>query len=159
MQKTLLYLSHGGQKYHDQTRYSLLTLLALLIEQNRNDFRIAVYTDRPDQVPAHDLVQPICVSAKAFASWRGPLDLVHRIKLEVLRRALVDFGAPLIYVDSDTCWLRLPDEPFAALSGSGVPPVCYLHKVEGSISANFFPQYFHLLRKKRHKLMEWRLPP
>ncbi len=37
MQKIILYLSHGGQKYHDQTRYSVLTLLALLLEQNRND--------------------------------------------------------------------------------------------------------------------------
>ena len=159
MQKTILYLSHGGPRFHDQTRYSVLTLLALLLEQNRNDFRIVVYTDRPDQLPAHDLVQCIRVDAEEFASWRGPLDLVHRIKLEVLRRAVRDFGAPLIYVDSDTRWLRIPHEPFAALSASGTPPACYLYKVEGSISATFFPQYYRLLRKKRRKLRAWRIPP
>jgi hypothetical protein len=159
MQKTILYLSHGGQKYHDQTRYSVLTLIALLLEQNRKDFCIAVYTDRPDQVPAHGLVQPICVKPKEFASMRGPLQYVHRIKLEVLRRALGDFGAPLIYVDGDTRWLQIPDEPFASLSSTSAPPVCYLHKVEGSISASFFPQYFRLLCKHRHKLVDWRLPP
>src|SRR5215471_16466953 len=159
MPKTVLYLSHGGQKYREQTRYSVLTLLALLLERNRNDFHIVVYSDRPDQVPAHDLVQPIYVGPDEFASWRGPLDYVHRINLEVLRRALSDFGAPLIYVDSDTRWLRIPDEPFASLSGSGTPPACYLHKIEGSISANFFPQYFGLLCRKRRKLIEWRLPP
>jgi hypothetical protein len=158
MQKTILYLSHGGQKYHDQTRYSVLTLLALLLEQCRNDFRIIVYTDRPDQVPAHDLVQPVHVIPKKFAGWRGPLEYVHRIKLEVLRRALDRFGAPLIYVDSDTGWLRIPDEPLAALSSSGTPSACYLHKIEGSISASFFPQYFRLLRKQRPKLVEWRIP-
>ena len=158
MQNTIVYLSHGGPKYHDQTRYSVLTLLALLLEQSRNNFRIVVYTDQPGQLPAHDLVRAVRVNPEQFAALRGPLDYVHRIKLGVLRRALGELGAPLIYVDSDTRWLRIPDEPFAALSGSVTPPACYLYKVEGSISASFFPQYFHLLREKRRKLMEWRLP-
>jgi hypothetical protein len=161
MQKTILYLSHGGQKYHDQTRYSVLTLLALLLEQNRNDFRIAVCTDRPDQLPAHDLVQAIRVSPAEFAGLRGPLDYVHRIKLGILRRALAELGAPLIYVDSDTRWRRLPDAPFAALDSSGGPswPACFLYKVEGAITARFFPQYFHLLQRRRGQLAVWRLPP
>src|SRR5258707_8605008 len=133
MQKIILYLSHDGQKYHDQTRYSVLTLLALLLQQNRNDFRIAVYTDRPDLVPAHDLVKPIRVNAGEFAGMRGPLQYVHRIKLEVLRRAPGDLGTPLVYVDSDTRWLRIPHEPFATLSGSGIPSTCFLYKVEGSL--------------------------
>jgi hypothetical protein len=158
MHNTILYLSHGGQNYHDQTRYSVLTLLALLLEQSRNHFRIVVYTDQPGQLPAHDLVRAVRVNPEQFAALRGPLDYVHRIKLGVLLRALGDLGAPLIYVDSDTRWLRIPDAPFAALSGSGTPPACYLYKVEGSISANFFPQYFHLLREKRRKLIAWRLP-
>jgi hypothetical protein len=184
MQKTILYLSHGGQKYHDQTRYSVLTLLALLLAQNRNDVRIVVYTDRPDQLPAHDLVQAVRVSSADFAAWRGPLDYVHRIKLGILQRALGELGAPLIYVDSDTRWLQIPVAPFAALSGdsqpgsAGVPPAssfnegrlngrdpgatpppCYLYRIEGAISPDFFPQYFHLLRKNRRRLTAWRLPP
>jgi hypothetical protein len=158
MPKTILYHSHGGQKYHDQTRYSVLTLLALLLEQNRNDFRIAVYTDRPDQLPAHDLIRPLRVGHSELVAWRGPLDFVHRIKLEVLRRALGAFGGPLIYVDSDTRWLRIPDEPFAALSSNG-PPTCYLYKAEGPVSARFHSGCFDLLRKKRHALMEWHLAP
>jgi hypothetical protein len=160
MRKTILYLSHGGQKYHDQTRYSVLTLLALLLEHNRNDFRIAVYTDHPDQLPAHDLVQAVRVSPEEFGALRGPLDYVHRIKLGVLRRALGELGAPLIYVDGDTRWLQIPDEPFAALDslGPGSPP-CYLYRVEGAITARFFPQYFRLLQRKRRQFAAWRLPP
>src|SRR5579864_9352693 len=163
MQKTILYLSHGGQKYHDQTRYSVLTLLALLLEQNRNDYRIAVYTDRPDQVPAHDLVQPVEVSPADLAAFRGPLDYVHRIKLGILQRALGEHGAPLIYVDGDTRWLHVPDEPFAALSEDAPDPgsisPCYLYRVEGTITTSFFPQYFHLLQRKRQQLAAWRLSP
>jgi hypothetical protein len=160
MQKTILYLSHGGPKYHDQTRYSVLTLLALLFEHNRNDVRIAVYTDRPDQLPVHDLVQPVPVRPEDFAAWRGPLDYVHRIKLGVLRRAIDALGAPLIYVDSDTRWLQIPDAPFAALNDdSGPGGTGYLYKIEGMISPRFFPQYFHLLRKSRGRLEALRLPP
>jgi hypothetical protein len=178
MQKTILYLSHGGPKYHDQTRYSVLTLLALLFAQNRNDVRIAVYTDRPDQLPVHDLVHAIPVAPEDFAAWRGPLDYVHRIKLGVLQRALDALGPPLIYVDSDTRWLQIPDAPFAALSpelrvsrlpspeqeAGGTPAVsgtapCYLYKIEGLISPDFFPQYFHLLRRSRSRLAAWGLRP
>ncbi len=179
MQKTILYLSHGGQKYHDQTRYSVLTLMALLLTQNRNDVRIVVYTDRPDQVPAHDLVKAVGISPADFAAWRGPLDYVHRIKLGVLQRALGELGAPLIYVDSDTRWLQIPDAAFAALSGDSLPGTadlppalvegrsgrdargpspCCLYRIEGAISPTFFPQYFHLLHKSRHRLAAWRLP-
>jgi hypothetical protein len=168
MQKTILYLSHGGQKYHDQTRFSVLTLLAQLIEHDRNDFRIAVYTDQPGQLPAHDLIQALPVSPESLAAWRGPLDYVHRIKLCLLRRALCELGAPLIYVDSDTRWLQIPDAPFAALSGDASPKPasprpallspCYLYKVEGAISATCFPQYFHLLRKCRRGRAAWRVP-
>jgi hypothetical protein len=162
MQKTILYLSHGGQKYHDQTRYSVLTLLAQLIEHERNDFRIAVYTDRPDDLPAHDLIRPVPVRPEDLAAWRGPLDYVHRIKLCLLRRALSEHGAPLIYVDSDTRWLQIPDAPFAALSGDASPnpasSPCYLYKIEGTISPTCFPQYFHLLRSSRSQLDAWRVP-
>lgn len=158
MQKTILYLSHGGQKYHDQTRYSVLTLLAQLIEHDRNDFRIAVYTDRPDVLPAHDLIRPVPARPEDLAAWRGPLDYVHRIKLCLLRRALAELGAPLIYVDSDTRWLQIPDAPFTALSGDGAPAPCYLYKIEGTISPTCFPQYFHLLRRSRSRLDAWRVP-
>jgi hypothetical protein len=161
MQDTIVYLSHGGRKYHDQTRYSVLTLLALLLARRRHDVRIVVYTDQPDQLPTHDLITTVRIGAGDLAAWRGPLDYVHRIKLCVLKRALRDLGAPLIYVDSDTRWLQIPDGPFAALSGEaagGGAPSCYLYKVECAISEQRFPQYFHLLRNSRSLLDVWRLP-
>jgi hypothetical protein len=159
MQKTILYLSHGGRKYHDQTCYSVLTLLARLIQHNRNDFRIAVYTDQPGRLPAHDLVRAIPVDPRAFAALRGPLDYVHRIKLGILQRALGEFGAPLIYVDSDTRWRNIPDAPFASLDARAPQPPCYLYKIEGTISPVFFPRYHHLLVRKQRQLAAWQLRP
>ena len=43
-----------------------------MIQQNRNDYRIVVYTDRPDRVPAHDLIKRVHEMPKKLAGWRGP---------------------------------------------------------------------------------------
>lgn len=154
MRKTIVYLAHGDRKFHDQTRYSVLTLLAQLLEHDRNDFRVVVYTDRADELPLHDLVRAVAVSPAEFAALRGPLDYVHRVKLGILRRAVCELGDPLIYVDSDTRWRQLPDAPFDALSAAPAagPAPCYLYKVEGTISARLFPQYLRLLQRQSCRL-------
>ncbi len=37
MPVNVVYLSHGGRKYYDQTRFSVLTLLQLLLQQQRSE--------------------------------------------------------------------------------------------------------------------------
>jgi hypothetical protein len=162
MQHTIIYLSHGGQKFYDQTRFSVLTLLDLLLKQQREDFRIVIFTDRPEQSPAHDFIRSVHVTAKELKHLRGPLEYIHRIKPEILRRAQAELGLPLMYVDCDTRWLNIPDEKFKLLTGSGpqrnsIVPVFYLHKFEGTLSANFYPNYLRLLDEKRNRLVEWNL--
>jgi hypothetical protein len=160
MHHNIVYLSHGGPKYYDQTRFSALTLLDLLLKEQRNDIRIVVFTDRPQETPAHDLIHSIHVSSEKMKRFRGPLDYVHRIKLEVLRRAEGEIGLPFIYVDCDTRWLKIPDAQLTYLADSGrrtgdARPPCYMYENDGTISPDFFPQYFRLLQKKRNRLIEW----
>ncbi len=162
IQHKIIYLSHGGQKFYDQTRFSVLTLLDLLLKQGRNDFRIVIFTDRPEQSPAHDLIRSVRVAPGELRRFRGPLEFIHRVKLEVLRRAEADFGLPFIYVDCDTRWLKIPDEPFKLLADggrqqSGAIPVFYMHKFEGTMGADFYPNYLRLLQQKRNRLVEWKL--
>lgn len=162
MQNKIVYLSHGGQKYYDQTRFSVLTLLDLLLKRQRNDVGIVIYTDRPEQSPVHDLVHSVRVAAGELRRFRGPLEFIHRIKLEVLRRAEAEIGLPFIYVDCDTRWLKIPDEPFKLLmdgsrQGNGAAPVFYMHKFEGTLAANFYPNYLRLLHGKKNRLIEWKL--
>jgi hypothetical protein len=162
MQHKIIYQSHGGQKFYDQTRFSVLTLLDLLLKQGRNDFRIVIFTDRPEQSPQHDLIHSVSVTPEELKRFRGPLEFVHRIKLEVLRRAEAEFGLPFLYVDCDTRWLKVPDEPFELLAdGSrrqkGAVPVFYMHKYEGTMAADFYPNYLRLLHAKRTRLAEWKL--
>ena len=140
----IIYLSHGGKKYYDQARFSVLTLLHLLLEQRRTDVRIVVYTDDPSTVPAHELVVCMPVTREQLAGYRGPFDYVHRIKLKVLEHAARHFGSALLYVDCDTRWLALPDDVFEQLRQGGRG--C-MHVEEGRINAKFFPTYAAALER------------
>lgn len=165
MPRRIVYLSHGGAAFHIQTRFSVLTLLDLLMKQGREDVRIYIFTDCPEESVVHDLVSSIYIAPAEITRFRGALDDTHRIKLEVLRRAEAEIGLPFIYVDSDTCWLKLPDEPFQKLEGSGASnavsqlrPAAYMHWVEYQLSADYFPHYFRLLQRKKDRLASWDLP-
>lgn len=157
----VVYLSHGGSKYYSQTRFSVLTLLDLLIKENRSDIKIVIFTDRISESPVHPLVSSVYISPRDLVRFRGPLEYVHRIKLEVLRRAENEIGTPFIYVDCDTRWLAIPERQFEVLereTGSGgLRQMAYMHKLEGEISATFFSAYWRILNKQRDKLAEWGL--
>jgi hypothetical protein len=145
----IIYLSHGGKKYYDQARFSVLTLLHLLVKAQRTDVRIVVYTDDPSSVPAHALIDCMPLTKAQLRAYRGPLDYVHRIKLKVLEHAARHFGTALLYVDCDTRWLALPDDILALLQrGEGA----VMHIEEGQIGAAFFPHYAAALARYRTQL-------
>ncbi len=158
----IVYLSHGGRKFQDQTGYSVLTLLHLLLEQGREDVIIVVYTDRPDLLPAHRLIRPMSLGPEELKKYRGPLSYVHRIKLEVLKRAESEIGLPFIYVDCDTRWVKIPDEPLRAIAGreeraEGAKQPFYMYQLDGMISPGFYPQYDRFLPTQRARLDRWKV--
>lgn len=158
----ILYVMHGSQKYVDQLLFSCLTLLDLLRQSGRGDIGIVIYTDQAERCPVHPLVRIIRFSAADLARWRGPLDFVHRVKIEVLRRAVEEVGAPLIYVDLDTRWLALPDVALADLAAGSESkperPSMYMHVLEGALSGKVHPRYFAAMQSKpavRRILATW----
>lgn len=155
MPVNIVYLSHGSRKYHDQTRFSVLTLLHLLLQQQRDDIRIVVYTDDAREVPQHPLIRAIVLQRAELAAFRGTFDYVHRIKLNVLRRASSELDGPLLYVDCDTRWLHLPDDIFSRLRGDGgQAPLCCMHVAEGAFSPAFFPDYHRYVQQKQVQLQQ-----
>jgi len=148
----ILYVMHGSQKYVDQLWFSCLTLLDLLRRSEREDLGIVIYTDQPERCPVHPRVRTVCFGAADLARWRGPLDFVHRVKIEVLRRALEEVGAPLIYVDLDTRWLALPDAALTDLARVHAPEQgrssLYMHVLEGALSSKVHPRYFAAMQSK-----------
>ena len=159
MQQHIVYVVHGPLKYYDQARLSILTALNLMLEAQRDDLRICVYAEQPERLPVHPLIQMHALDSAQLAAWRGPLDYVHRIKLEVLRLAARQLDAPFLYVDSDTRWRALPDAAFAALAAPAGDAMV-MHVDEGPLSASFFPSYLKFLQRHQGQLLEtWRVPP
>lgn len=158
MHRYIVYVVYGAPKFYDQARLSVLTALDLMLKAGRDDLRIAVFADRPGEVPVHPLVQAHQLNPAQLTTWRGPLDYVHRIKLEVLRVAMRQLQAPLLYVDSDTRWLALPDAAFAALTARDNTLV--MHVDEGPLGRGKFPSYLkYLQRHQGKKVAGWRVSP
>jgi len=133
----IVYLSHGGRKYYDQTRFSVLTLLHLLSKNQCNDIRIVVYTDQLGSVPQHEWVQGILLGKEQIQNYRGRFDYIHRIKIKILQRATQELETDLLYVDCDTRWLQLPRDIINSIRNGGV---C-MHTREGDVGQDFFPEY------------------
>jgi hypothetical protein len=151
----IVYIVHGARKYHDQTRFSILTLLHLLLTQQRTDLRIHVYTDTPDALPVHPLVSSETLSPAQFRACRGRFDFIHRVKLVLIRRASRELGSALLYIDGDTRWRHLPQAVFDGLRRGDE---CCLCAREGELGPDFFPSYLAALRRHRQPLRAAGLP-
>lgn len=152
----IVYLSHGSQKFYDQTTFSVMTLLWLLLQAKREDIRIVVYTDRADRVPQHPLVQVVEIGRETLRSYRGRYDYVHRIKHCVLLRASRELNGPVLYVDCDTRWLAIPDHALNVLrqdQGQDRPHCC-MHEIDGAFSETHFPDYHRYVTECASELKE-----
>ena len=157
---SIVYIVHGSERFHDQARFSILTFLDLMLKAGRSDIQCVVFTDRPELAPSHPLVLAVPITHDQAQAWRGPLDFVHRVKLEVMRRAVRQFGAPIVYLDTDTRWVNLPDAKLLKLHQPGKDSRLCLHTSEGLLSPQLHHRYFVSLTSDpavRKILSSWKL--
>ncbi len=96
--------AYGMDEVIDETRYCLLRQIAL----NRDipqSYSYVVVTDRP---AAFDLFDDSGLDLEVverplsrFREWRGGIDFVHRVKIEVLREVAATRTGRILYLDSD----------------------------------------------------------
>lgn len=113
---TLLLQAYGDARFLRQARFCILTAQAHGLNAP-GGARVMVYSDQP----AHfaDLgpnVTAVQVTADALHRWRGEIDFVHRVKLEVVLHALASAGGRLLYVDGDTYFRVDPRTLFARIA-------------------------------------------
>jgi len=146
-EKHIVYIVHGPRRYYDEATFSLLTLLHLLKLAKSNEYKIWVWTPHPENLPQHDFISYQRINEALLFQMRGPLDLVHRVKLEVLIKAADKIDGDFVYVDGDTRWLDLPDSEFSALFESPEEPnaVLFMNGVDGILSETFKAGYYRYL--------------
>jgi hypothetical protein len=130
---TIVYQAYGNEQILKQTILSIISLY-----QYAEDFEkieILIYTDRTDYFKAFfDKQKSIYyapVTSEQIKKWRGNIDFVHRVKLEVLIDASKKVRGHIFYLDSDTVFTKDPRELFTKIS----PAQSLMHVAEVKLDA------------------------
>jgi hypothetical protein len=79
-----------------------------------------LYTDQPlffnDFFLGETRVHVEAVSMEQISRWRGAINFVHRVKIEILMDAARKFSGPLFYADGDTYFLSSPTSLFSEVN-------------------------------------------
>jgi hypothetical protein len=145
----ILYQAYGGSSYRDQAAFSLLTLHGLAPAA---PIRTIVFTDVPERFAglAHEIIDFSAAEAKADM---GRFRYLHRVKIQILRRAAARFHSAVSWmlVDGDTVWSGPPDGLLDKLhQGCAV-----MWKEEGMVGPTFHGKLQRTLKRIRPKDSEF----
>ncbi|RFM30461.1 hypothetical protein [Deminuibacter soli] len=143
MTKSLLYQAYGQAGIINECRYSLLRLLATYGNQPIPD--VVVYTDQPEAFAAFKEKMPLhiqTITAAGITAWKGNIQFVHRVKIEIIKHCLQQRGGKVIYLDTDTYCLDTCEHLFNAIQ----PNQVLFHADEGRIDQ---PQNLHMRKWKQ----------
>ena len=114
---TLVYQAYGREDIIRQSLFSILTFLRWGSKE-----KILVYTDKANLVrtffQAFSSVEVVEVAQEDLKKWRGQIDFVHRVKIEILLEASRRTKSSLLYLDGDTVFLKNPQD-MISLVGPG----------------------------------------
>lgn len=123
---------YGNEDIFFECAYALLSLSK--ISAGDPQAEVWIYTDKPGwfkrftDCPLNLNFRQI--DNKTIAAWRGSIDFVHRIKIEVLRDFVHQHSGNILYLDTDIVVLRKLEEVWKDLSRGEL----YMHVQEGKVS-------------------------
>ncbi len=144
MHQYLIFQAYRNIAVIHECKYALLRLLS--VYKNSPDVHdIIIYTDMPEAFDIFNHTLAITIEEvdnEKIALWRGQIDFVHRVKIEIIKDALQKFEGKAIYMDTDTYCNRTLHPLFESISASQA----FFHCNEGTIAQ---PQTLHLKKWKR----------
>ena len=162
MSVTVVLQAYGSDTIINQNIYCLLSFLRHSDVETKNKtpgqgVRVVIYTDQPERFrkffdieQARDHIQYEDLSPARVKEWRGSINFVHRVKVEMLRDAAKKFaGTRIFYVDGDTVFLRDPSPLFAFIDNRN----SVMHELENIVDLGSDP-----ISKKLTRFLqkEWR---
>jgi hypothetical protein len=141
MQNAILYQAYGGQDFVNECRYSLLKYLQVYNLTPPSHTALVVYTDMPDAfadfAPFLQRLSTRKLPKETVQKWRGSINFVHRVKIEMLLDFLQSFNGNVLYCDTDT-YLKEPIESIFEDIRQGA---FYLHQYEGVVDKTINPSF------------------
>jgi len=115
--KLLMYLVYGdNSSYYQEAKYSILSALSYL-NKDQQDIEIIVVTDRPQSFANF----PILIETfdeQRYQEWIGKDSYNHRAKNRSIAMILEKYKVPLVFIDTDTYFIKHPIEIFNKISTS-----------------------------------------
>ena len=127
-ERLLVLQAYGRPRVLQEARFAILTFLHFALA--RDGWRVIVYTDNPAAFAGLGAgVRTEPMDAARLARWRGEIDFVHRVKLEVLLDCAERHAGAMLYVDSDTYFMSDPWPLYAQLDAR----TALMHECEGRL--------------------------
>ena len=127
--RLLVLQAYGSARIIQEARFAILTFLHFALPR-AGEWKVVVYTDQPQRfADLGDGVVTEPMNAERLAAWRGAIDFVHRVKLELLLDCLARHQGTLLYADSDTYFTADPWTLYARVG----PGDAVMHEREGRL--------------------------
>lgn len=133
----LVFQAYGHEAVLRECAFALLTFLHHH-PQGIDELEIWIYTDNCDFFKPYETALPLRyrkVDASDIKRWRGNIDFVHRVKIEVLRDFVQDHQGSILYMDTDVCFLRSTTRVFEGIEAGRR----YMHVQESLLRDNANP--------------------
>jgi len=129
----IVFQAYGNQDILNECTFALLSLCDRHNKSALNELEICIYTDRPDYFESFRgcplNIEYRGVNPTLIKEWRGSIDFVHRVKIEVLRDFTQSHKGSILYLDTDVCFARPLTEIFHKIRDGKL----YMHVMEGYV--------------------------
>lgn len=129
----IVFQAYGNEGILQECAFVLLTLSRQHTAEELKDTEVWIYTDQPEFFKAFgDCTLDLHfrqVDHTLLQQWRGAIDFVHRVKIEMLRDFTKDREGQILYLDTDVCFFSPVTELFRNIAEGKI----YMHIMEGPV--------------------------
>jgi hypothetical protein len=113
----LVFQAYGHEAVLRECAFALLSFLHQH-PQGIPGLEILIYTDKPEFFKDYEAALPLQyrrISSDEIRRWRGDIDFVHRVKIEVLLDAVRTHAGAFLYADTDIVFLQSVERIFEGI--------------------------------------------
>ena len=124
----IVFQAYGATYIINQTLFAIASICEMASSEELGKLQIFIYTDNEaylkDYVGKLPFVKIVAVTKEQIKKWRGDIDFVHRVKLEIIKHCVDRFGmvgVPVGATNATTAATTATTESAEAISSSSIP--------------------------------------
>ena len=135
----IVFQCYGNEGVFQECAFALLSLSRSFEIQRPENLQIWIYTDNPDWFRSFaDCSLPLhfrYVDSETIKEWKGKIDFVHRVKIELLKDFTRDRHGNILYLDADVSVTHPLTQLFNGINSGKL----YMHVMESVVSQRANP--------------------